>query len=200
MGLIGTPRARGHRFDRLTIERKLQKMGESDRDVDTLWRIHEAVSAHVRYADTKAAVVLAAGSVLVTVALPPLLERLPDLRWWTLILAAIGVALLVGSAGSAITCLMPRKKPDRRGEAPPSLLFFEHVTRDHRTAHDYVDAVERELSDPATLRRQVAEQIWSNAKVASTKFAHVDRALALLLVAIGVAVVVTIITYIGTNA
>ena len=86
-----------------------------------------------------------------------------------------------------ISATWARTKPDADCDAPPSLVFFEHIAKNHGTARDYVDAVALEFQDSANLRRQIAEQIWSNAKVASGKFTHVNRALLLLLTAIAVA-------------
>jgi hypothetical protein len=155
------------------------------------WRSLQQVNEWVRFADTKAAAVLAGSGVLggVLVAAVP---SLADFRAHTTRAVLLSVAIICVGVSSLLSLriLAPRL---RTGE-PRSLIYFDHIARRYAAdCNGFVDnylALARTADD---LSRQVAEQIWSNSRVARRKFVRVSlavRFLGVAMVAAGLAVVV----------
>lgn len=142
---------------------------------EEVWRSLQQVNEWIRFADAKAGAVLA-GSGLLGGFIVGSIPTVSDFKVHTTRAVLIGVAIVCLGASSLITLriLAPRL---RTGE-PRSLIYFDHIAR--RYENDCKTFVTNYLSlvkSDDDLSRQVAEQVWSNSRVARRKFRRVSYAI-----------------------
>ena len=137
----------------------------------------------IRFADVKAAAVLAAAGVLASQL------RTARILWeqggpiWTRGLVIVAVSAVVFSVLLALNTLAPR----RQGSAPGSLHHYQQVARSFGADRDgFVDVWLASAADHTATERAVAEQIWAANLIANRKFAQMAWSIRLL--ATGVAV------------
>ncbi|WFE93503.1 Pycsar system effector family protein [Micromonospora sp. WMMD987] len=135
----------------------------------------------IRFADVKAAAVLAAAGVLT--------GQLPSAHgpWATGILLVASVCIVL-SALLALYTLAPR----REGAPAWSLHYYDHVARRYGDDQEaFVDAWVVAAADEAAVERAIAGQIWAANMVAYRKFTRITwsiRALVVGVVALAAAV------------
>jgi hypothetical protein len=134
----------------------------------------------IRFADVKAAAVLAAAGVLA--------GQLPseDRSWAKGVLLVAGVCIAL-SALLALYTLAPR-----RAAAAWSLHYFDHVARrygDDREA--FIDAWTEQAADEDAFKREIIGQIWAANMVAYRKFTQITWSIRILVV--GVVALVAVI-------
>ncbi|WFE30977.1 Pycsar system effector family protein [Micromonospora sp. WMMD975] len=133
----------------------------------------------IRFADVKAAAVLAAAGVLA--------GQLPsDQRSWTngvLLVSGVCIAL---SALLALYTLAPR-----RAAAAWSLHYFDHVARRYGGDREaFIDAWVEQAADGDAFEREIIGQIWAANIVAHRKFTQITWSIRILVV--GVVALVTV--------
>lgn len=138
------------------------------------WSTLDDINHTIRFADTKASVLLAAAGVIGGTLLSR--PEAPQGGFATVVGAVWGAAL-VAVALSAVFCLgalLPRLKVVKSSS---SLLYFDDIARQFRhRPDDYVAVFARFVDDPNAVRAQVASQIWANSLVARRKFHRVRAA------------------------
>ncbi|WP_088998256.1 Pycsar system effector family protein [Micromonospora echinofusca] len=145
---------------------------------DNGWKALGQVNEWIRFADAKAAAVLAASGVLGGL-LVKRIPRLADFKDEPVYAGLLVVAILClgGAALIASRILAPRL---RTGEAR-SLIYFDHVARRYGgDRRGYVDTFTALTADEERFERHLAEQVWANSKVARAKFRRVAVAIYLL--------------------
>jgi len=142
------------------------------------WKSLQQVNEWIRFADAKAAAVLAGSGVLGGLLLAAVPDR-DDFKVHTTraTLVALAIACVGASSLLSLQILSPRL---RTGE-PRSLIYFDHIAR--RYADDRNGFVENYLAltgHGEDLARQVSDQIWSNSRVARHKLRRVSFAIRFL--------------------
>ena len=135
----------------------------------------------VKHAEAKAAATLAAAGVTGGV-LYNLVKAQTSPSWFMATAASVcGIGVLLAGA-SAIAALWPRL---RSKEAATSSLYFDHIARRHPKSHTaYVAEFTNLVTSPMALLEQLAQQVWSNARVARRKYFWGGMALVLLVISL----------------
>jgi hypothetical protein len=139
---------------------------------DQQWEIYKYINDQIRFADTKAAALLAANGVLTAALIGVLKDKDAFFRSHTfvLLLAAVGLLGLLASAGCCLMCIVPRLSTG----GPRSLIFFDHIAL--FTGPDtYANSAET-MADARQAFQEITRQVWANARVASRKHRWVARA------------------------
>jgi len=163
---------------------------------DDSWKQLQLVNEIVRYADTKAGLVLTLNGVLigliaVRVQTGGFLDSHP-VPAATLLLA---VAFLTLSVAFDIAAVMPRLAASGQES---SLLHFEYIgERFAANQDDYVDEFAKLVSDPDRLQRALGAQVWANSVVARRKYTYVGWSLRFLAGALGATVLAAVIGGLG---
>ena len=156
---------------------------------DDAWAALDQVGQWTRFADAKAAVILASSGVLGGLLLGRPASAGHDAAAIRGIMLGVGLVAVALSAVFSLRALQPRLRIRR--VTPTSLLFFDHVARRYAgDAAEYVAAFTQASADDA-LSQDVIGQVWANSIVARRKFRQVTVAtwlLGLALVAGGVTV------------
>jgi hypothetical protein len=142
---------------------------------DAAWFVLDQVNHSIRFADTKASVLLAASGVLGGLILsqpPGAGGELAAVRtgFWGGALVAVTLSAL-----AALAALVPRLRIRRTRAA--SLLYFGDIARRfRRRPAEFATEFRLATADPDRLRHEVMEQIWANSLVARRKFRYVAAA------------------------
>jgi hypothetical protein len=142
---------------------------------DEAWRSLQQVNEWIRFADAKAVAVLAGSGVLggVLVTRVPVLDDFKAHGVRAVLLSAAIVCVGI-SALLSLQILAPRL---RTGESR-SLIYFDHIARRYEGERNaFVDNYIALIEHDDDLVRQVADQIWSNSRVARHKFRRVSFAI-----------------------
>ena len=158
-------------------------------DSDDAWAALDQLGQWIRFADAKAAVILASSGVVGGLLLARPASAGHDAAAIRGIVLGIGLVAVALSALFSLRALQPRLRIRR--VPPTSLLYFDHVARRHpRDAAEYVAAFTQAAADGG-LSQDIIGQVWANSVVARRKFRQVAAAtwlLGLALVSGGVAV------------
>lgn len=142
--------------------------------VESLWKVYDIVQDQIKFADTKAGVILAGDGIVLSTILSILIEHsgavpLPSPLAIELILATFAAFL---SACCAVSCLLPRF----RAGQPVSLIFFEHIAMKYATAGDYLTEARATWSRHNTAIEEIGYLIWATSRIAQRKHRWVIRA------------------------
>ncbi len=166
-------------------------------DNEDLWNIFSNINDWVRFADTKAAAVIAGQVTIFALAIPRILTNgtIIATSIWLLLLLALSLILGALTLLYALKCILPRLKV---GEAK-SLIFFGHIAQAFSDAKAYQEMVERHLNEPSGLRDHLVHQIWSNAVVAWDKYKTSTWALRFFAFGLVLNVIELLIVFVRTN-
>lgn len=148
---------------------------------DEAWQIFAQINDWIRFADAKAAALLATGGVLgglLVSATPHTMSTTPAgiarIATFTLAVAAVAFSVLM-----SLLALQPRLG---RRENATSLIYFDHIARRFRDdAQGFVEAlIGGRTAATHEYDRDLGHQIWANSRVARRKFRHVTSATWLL--------------------
>ena len=166
---------------------------------ENLWEIHKLSCEWVRFADSKASIILATQGLIATVAIPqvmPLAE--PLVRNWQVITLIILAVLSAGWSGlSAILAIVPRLKGRTKDAAaiPTSCIFFEHIAKNHKNASLFATSVSPIVSDTRLIQKELSHQIWANSLVATRKFKYTRSAVVSLAASLALGMAATILYF-----
>lgn len=136
----------------------------------------------IRFADVKAAAVLAASGVLA--------GQLPSAHAsWAKAVLLVASVCIVFSALLALYTLAPRRQPTSAW----SLHYYDHVARrygDDREA--FIDAWVKETTDEDAFERAVVGQIWAANMVVYRKFTRITWSIRALVVGVAALAIVAI--------
>ncbi|MGY5884669.1 Pycsar system effector family protein [Modestobacter lacusdianchii] len=156
------------------------------------WKALGLVNDWVRHAETKAAATLAALGVTGG-ALYNLVKSQNDVSGFLAVMSTVcGAAVIVGGV-FALLALRPRL---RSQEDATSTLYFDHIARRHTSTDPapYQQELATLVASPSSLVAEIAQQVWSNARVAKDKYKWSAWALIALAVAlISVALVAAVL-------
>ena len=140
-----------------------------------LWRTLQTINEWTRFADAKAAAVLTADGVLIGLAAGLLKDHWEPLKThrFILLVAIVGIVAMIVSSIGCVMCIIP-KLTVKGGTGSGSRLFFDHIAQNDQATY-LASAID--LADDERAFREVATQVWANAKVAREK--HREVALAI---------------------
>ncbi|WP_113705568.1 Pycsar system effector family protein [Nonomuraea lactucae] len=148
---------------------------------DDAWKALSLVIDLIKHAETKAGLTLAAcgavGGVMYT-----MVRSVPQPSAWFGIAAAACALLVIGGACCAGLALVPRL---RGGPVPANLLYYRHIAA-HYLADSgaYAGELGTLLKNPDALVASIADQVWSNSRVARQKYHWAGLAINALLLAL----------------
>lgn len=154
-----------------------------DSDADQAWRVLGLVNDWIKHAETKATGVLAAAGVGAGI-LATTLAGVEEAPTYLIVSAIVAGLTLLLAGGCATWCLLP--KLWSAGPAT-SKIYFDHITRGYPRAGNglerYVDELTGLSTDPIAMTREVATQVWENARIATAKHVSAGWGLGLILLA-----------------
>ncbi|HEU5352916.1 MAG TPA: Pycsar system effector family protein [Actinocrinis sp.] len=155
-----------------------------DPNPDQVWRVLDHVTRMVTHAENKAALTLASAGVLAG-SLYSVVHGAHGIGAPTATVTAVCGALILAASVCAGISLWSRIWPKQE---PINLIYFHHVARryqrgDQQSAARYAEALVALTRQPDRLAADIAEQVWANAHVATSKYLWVNRGLAALLAA-----------------
>jgi hypothetical protein len=154
--------------------------------VDFLWKVHEFTHQHIRFADTKAALVIMGASGLLSALFGARLHlRFLSAAWLSAAVAlereaAVGAAalgaflLLAGAVVLAVWSILPRVRHDQA----PGFLFWENI-RSHGDAYQFDQSLSQQSS--TDLMRHLQDNLFLLAGVCQAKYACVNWSMRLAL-------------------
>ncbi|MGW1682585.1 Pycsar system effector family protein [Saccharopolyspora sp. NPDC002376] len=150
------------------------------------WKALQQANDWIKVADAKAAAALAGSGVLGGL----LVRGFPRLGEWqhapwraSFILA--GFVMVSASALLALSVVLPRL----RNTGQNSTIFFGHIALRYRDVHNFKASFLPALDREAQLRELLAEQLWSNSRVAQRKLRTVSVSVWLLGAALAMAAI-----------
>jgi len=159
---------------------------ETENFIDT----YQIVAGWIRFADAKAAAVLAAGGALAGVLIPSLQDFLQEpthlTSWWKLFgvgLFSIWLVLLMLSCWKAFQCIMPFRKSGKH----PALGLCNHFHPASISASYAIEETDRFTEDSSQLTtrafmKEVMAGLHLDSHISSVKYKYVSRAIQLLAV------------------
>ncbi|MEV0704930.1 Pycsar system effector family protein [Saccharopolyspora sp. NPDC050389] len=144
---------------------------------DDAWKALLQVNDWIKLADAKAAAALAGSGVLGGL----LVRGFPQpYAWahqpWHAVLMLASFLLVSASTLLALTAVAPRLH--RRGR--PSIVYFGHIAHHYAELHDFKAAFLPALEREGQLRELLAEQLWTNSRIARGKLQKVSLSIWLL--------------------
>lgn len=138
-------------------------------DPDHAWKALALVNEWIRHSDAKAGITLAFTGVLSTMTFN--LAKDFEARSLTFdALVVLACALLVLTGGLCGWTLMPRVDDKDADRDAINRLFFASVSQNFRGKREqYVGAFQTLTADPVELTRDLADQIYANARIATIK-------------------------------
>jgi Family of unknown function (DUF5706) len=141
---------------------------------DNLWKVHDTVNDWIKYADTKAAAILAANGIMAGVASSNLVSVRGFVEKHPIALVALIPGAIAGGL-SVFFCLRCLKPVLSFGQ-PTSLIFFAHIAQTHDTHHRYAATIRQRFADEQAMIEEVSHQVLANSNVACKKFVAVGWA------------------------
>lgn len=157
-----------------------------------LWEVHKLACEWVRFADSKASIILTAQGVMASFTIPAIMPQAHFIMHHWQIATPMLLSVLSASVSCAfgILAITPRLKMS----APDSNIYFGHIATKHNNPTTFASAISTMLGDPARIQSELSTQIWANCKVAWKKYNNTWWAVVLLALALVLATIAA-----GTN-
>ena len=145
------------------------------------WKALQQVNEWIRFADAKAAAVLAASGILGGLVAKSAPTSINFSSQPLVALLTVSALAFVGGAVALSLCVFA---PALNTGEPRSLLYFDHVARQYsQSPRRFSEHLATLLSHESDYTKQVAQQVWANSVIARKKF----RRVALAVYALGIA-------------
>lgn len=162
-------------------------------NIESLWKIYNAVNEWIKFSDTKAAVVLATNGVVLSIFFSNILKYIKPLFLYQVLTSFVILFIIIGTVAGilsiiyAIFCLIP----DTGSYKSKSLVFFGDIAQ-FDTPEEYSKEAKKELFNELNLKDHIFQEIWINSRIASDKYDNVKLSIKLL----GIAVLFLIISFV----
>jgi hypothetical protein len=162
---------------------------------ENYWEILRYNHEMIRFSELKAGLVISISGVLFSI----LFQSIDSVKPYfmdsilNLIVAGIFVLLTMISVMYSFRCFMPRFEIKN----PTSMIFFGDIVSDFPNFKDYHKFAQKTLGDEYEFSLQLAEQIHTNATIATRKFAAVSKAMRYMLWSIVCLIAMVCIMYLG---
>lgn len=144
-------------------------MANGDERLAFLWNVHSYLNEYIRFADTKAAIVITWTSALMgALAADGFHKKFALTTYGGLCFA--GFALLVLAFGCAFAAIIPRPRTTQL----PGLIFWRSILA-HKSKGDFIAELKKQTSE--TMADQVAGHLFDLSHVSDRKFWWVDKAI-----------------------
>jgi hypothetical protein len=146
----------------------MQDKLDTPQQIDNLWRIAESIAEWIRFSDTKAGGVLAVCGVVLTVVFtnPDKIIAAVTCDWLIRSIFILTSLSLIASVICSFLCLNPRLN----NKNPTSIIYFGHIQERFMSFETYNDETTVYFNDIEKLKRQLSAQIYTNSKIAWSKF------------------------------
>ena len=137
------------------------------------WRALENINGFITHAETKATLILGAYGV----GLALLIDNFSSIRLtiihYSVIFALFAICVLssIISVFYAIKCIFPRLKSTNSGK---SKLYFKCIANNYEE-EDFIKEYYECIEEREEAIKEIANQIWNNAKIADDKFRDINN-------------------------
>ncbi|MCO5278938.1 MAG: DUF5706 domain-containing protein [Saprospiraceae bacterium] len=147
-----------------------------------LWNILTKTTDWVKYSDAKAVLLLTLHGVVLTIVYTNAnsVYDFSSTNWFTILLTI----LISGTSLTSIIYSFLVVNPRLKNTNPTSLIYFGHIQEKFKNHKDYFQTAKTILKDKELLDEQLAEQIYTNSKVAWKKFSFITLSLRYFFVSI----------------
>ena len=157
------------------------------------WNILTNINEWIKFSDQKSVFVITTYSVILTIIYTNASEIYDaisnsKLLIWSTVITSFFSAI---SIFFSFKCLSPRLKNNNTS----SIFFFGHISN-NTNYEEYYTYSKSILQDKESIEKSIAEQIYTNSKIATTKFKNVTysiRAQVLSLLTIGLSLIIYLI-------
>lgn len=149
---------------------------------DNYWNILSHNHEMIRFSELKAGFIISVYGIVFSLLLGRV-EQIKDLLMGNPVLLIVGLlffATTLVSFAYSFRCFIPRFE----NKNPTSIIYFGDIVNDFENYHAYFDFVEKNLQDEEAFSLQLAEQIHTNAAIATKKFKAVTKSIRFLLMAL----------------
>jgi hypothetical protein len=149
---------------------------------ENYWNILRQNHEMIRFSELKAGFIISVYGIVFSLLLGRA-EQIKDLLLGNPVMLIVGIlffAATVISFGYSLRCFIPRFE----NKNPTSIIYFGDIVNDFDDYHAYFDFVEKNLQDEEAFSLQLAEQIHTNAGIATKKFRAVTKSIRFLLLAL----------------
>lgn len=162
---------------------------------ENYWEILRYNHDMIRFSELKAGLVISILGVLFSLLFQSIDKVKPYLQGHILLQIAAGVfvILTIVSVLYSFRCFIPRFE----NKNPTSMIFFGDIVSDFGDFNAYYDFAQNTLNSEADFSLQLAEQIHTNASIATRKFKAVSKSIRFLLWAIVFLILLVCMIYIS---
>lgn len=149
---------------------------------ENYWEILKYNHDMIRFSELKAGLVISILGVLFSLLFQSIEKIKPLLEGNIVLMFASGVFVLltIVSVLYSFRCFIPRFE----NKNPTSMIFFGDIVSDFPDFNAYYDFAQKTLNSEADFSLQLAEQIHTNASIATRKFKAVSKSIRFLLWAV----------------
>lgn len=135
---------------------------------ENLWEIHKLACEWVRFADSKASIILTAQGVMASFTVPEIMPHAHDFVQHS----AIAIPILLSALCALVSCYFGIRAitPRLKVGAPNSNIYFGHIAMKHSTATSFHGDILGMVADTNNIQAELSSQIWANCKVAWRKY------------------------------
>ncbi len=155
---------------------------DKDKKYENYWEILKYNHDMIRFSEVKAGLVISILGVLFSLMFQSI-EKIQGYLHESIlvqIMAAIFIIVTVISVFYSFRCFIPRFE----NKNPTSMIFFGDIVSDFPHFNDYHKFAEDNLMNDAEFSLQLAEQIHTNASIATRKFKLVTKSIRYLLMSV----------------
>lgn len=145
-----------------------------DPDPDQAWKALSLVNEWLRFAEAKAAAVIAVAGVSGGVVYN-LVKGVSDAPCPISVMTIVSIGFILGAGVCSAMVFIPRRKNPIQGDDFINLLFYSHIARKYPDEPTYAQVLSALTSNPIELTRHIAHQVHANAGVAQHKFDWATR-------------------------
>ncbi len=135
------------------------------------WKILNNTNDWIKYSDTKATIILTMFGVLITIIYSNSAEVLAGIQNsnWILFFSILTGICTTLSILFAFLCINPKLTNSN----PNSIIYFGHIKKKFKTSEEYSKKASKIMANSDSYRKELAEQVHTNSKIAWGKFKNV---------------------------
>lgn len=145
------------------------------------WNILSNINEWIKFSDQKSVFVITTYSVIITIIYSNSTDIYDAIRESNILIFASIICALISAVSIyfSFRCLSPNLKNTNKS----SIYFFGHIAN-HNNYLDYYNYSKNILKSPSEIEESLAEQIYTNSKIANKKFKFVTYSIRAQIVSI----------------
>lgn len=154
-----------------------------DESLESIWKTYSSILEWIKFSDTKAAVILTANGVILSITYSNISKffSLLFVNSYSIIFfisLLIGIILSITSIVYSIKCLVPRTNTEKNNK--PNLIYFKDINDHFDSSKQYAKTATKLFFNESELKDQLFIQIFVNSKIATIKYEKVENAIKFL--------------------